>query len=294
VQVYTYVLQPLMQGSMPRSRKKLDAAQKQRRGLQQQELQEIEAEQLQQEQQDGQLQQQLQQPMQIQGAAAQLLARLQGPPAAALDQQQQQQLPQGNRQPPDLGVADQAAAAAAGAADHSMQQQLEGQHSGSLARSSRGSLHRSSRGSLHRSSRGGSQVANCDDSSQSLALGCSQCKDLSRLTPEMARAAAAALPGAAGAEGFEGEGVFRQYRMCSSSGSEESHEEGGDSQDGGMHQGPVLVGWELRLVMEFCDAVSVLGGVGVLRGGVSELLGGVGLAHRESDCAHKVCAGCVA
>jgi hypothetical protein len=251
VQVFTYVLQPLMQGSMStRSHKQLDSLQpsiKQQQHLQQeqeqQQLQDLQQQVQQQpklqvqplvQQQSTELQQQ--QPLRVQGAATQLLARF-NPGAAPAPQQQQLS------KPPDPGVAVCAAQAAADGMEQQQQQQgLPSQ----LPVLQRTSSQVSSRG----------HASGCDDSSNSLSIAPQNGKDLSRLTPEMAKAAAAALPAAAAAAGGEGGELFHR-RQASSSDNGGGQDGDDDSRHGSLPEGPVLVGWELRLVMEFCDAVSV-------------------------------------
>jgi hypothetical protein len=264
VQVFTYVLQPLMQGSMSthshKQHSSLQPSNKQQRHLQQeQEQQQLEdlQQQVQQQpklqaqplaqQQEIELQQQ--QPLRVQGAAAQLLARFNMGTAKAQQQQQQEQpLQQQLSKPPDPGVAVGAAQAAAAADGMEQQQQQQGLPA-QLPVLQRTSSQVSSPG----------HASGCDDSSNSLSLAPHNGKDLSRLTPEMAKAAAAALPAAAAAAaaGEGGEGFHRRHPSGSGSDNGVGHDGDDGSQDASLPEGPVVVGWELRLVMEFCDAVSV-------------------------------------
>lgn len=281
VQVYTYVLQPLMQGTIPHSSKQ------QQRHLQQQER-EHEHQQLLQQQQhlqqqvQHQQQQELalqQQPQQgLQGAAAQLLARLKSLPIAQAQQQQQQPQSQpqqpGGKLPPDLSYPNGAAAAAVTGSNGSPRQQQQ------QASTAAAAPDRQRSGSLG-SSRSRAGVAR-DDSSESLPSARHNSKDLSRLTPEMAKAAAAALPAAAAAAagGEGGEGFWPRQLSGGEGLAAEGPEAGNSGGEGSMHDGPSLVGWELRLVMEFCDAVSR--GAGLCR--VTHPCLGVGAQHAGRIC----------
>lgn len=234
VQVYTYVLQPLLSaqgGSVQSGSSKWRGnangtpGQPEDKHAQQQWLLQQEQQQLQQI--GGQLEQQDQQQDQLRPQHALLAAA-----AKLQEQQQQEQLEQ-----PDPGQQEQ------------QQQPLQippdpGAHVGTshavdpptaAAAARNGGLHMNNH---RRTSSGGHSVAAAADLarlSQSLGGG-----DLTRLTPEMAAAAAAALPGAAAA------------------GNSSGSSRGNDGEQDGHSEppGPVLVGWELRLVMEFCDAVS--------------------------------------
>jgi hypothetical protein len=197
-------------------------------------------------------------------------------------QQQQQQQPQsqpqqpGGKLPPDLSYPNGAAAAAVTGSNGSPRQQ---QQQASTAAAAPDRQRSSSLGS----SRSRAGVAR-DDSSQSLPSLSARhnSKDLSRLTPEMAKAAAAALPAAAAAAaGGEGGEGFWPRRLSAGEGLAAEGPEAGDSGgEGSMHDGPSLVGWELRLVMEFCDAVSR--GAGLCR--VTHPCLGVGVQHAGRIC----------
>jgi uncharacterized membrane protein YgcG len=116
---------------------------------------------------------------------------------------------------------------------------------------------RSAGSQLHASSR---HSASCNDSSQSLTALMQEGRgDLSKLPPEVAAAAAAALPAAAAAASAvqsvhaDSTASSRQHGRGDGAGSNSSSDGG----EAAAHK-PVLVGWELRLVMEFCDAVSYM------------------------------------
>jgi hypothetical protein len=227
LQVYTYVLQPLTSGQdgITSGNSKSEGHSQDH---QQQQLKQLPPQQQQQpeQQQPEQQQAQIEWLRQQQQLALQIVQGAQGAPAAA-------------------------AAAADGASPRSAELlQQQQQHNPQVSSSSpRSNLQ------LHASSR---HTASCNDSSQSLTVLQEGRSDLSKLPPEVAAAAAAALPAAAAASAA----VQSLHAGSTASSRQHGREIGGggsdSSSDGGeasQHKS-VLVGWELRLVMEFCDAVS--------------------------------------
>jgi hypothetical protein len=228
--VYTYVLQPLMSGQdgITSGDGKSEPSQDRQ---QQQQLKQLPPPQQQQPepQQPEQQQAQIEWLRQQQQLALQIVQGGQGAPAAA-------------------------AAAADGASPRSaelqqQQQQQQQQHSNVSLSSLCSNPHQ------HASSR---HTASCSDSSQSLTALQEARGDLSKLPPEVAAAAAAALPAAVAVSAAvqpvhaNSTASSRQHGRELEGGGSDSSSDGGEAS---QHKS-VLVGWELRLVMEFCDAVS--------------------------------------
>ncbi|KAF8060070.1 AMSH1 [Scenedesmus sp. PABB004] len=228
VQVYTYVLQPLTSPGQ-RSIARRTSKPEQQPGL-------------------PALQQQLApelRPLQDQ-LLLQQQAGLEQPRRPQLQQQQaQQQQAQQQPEPPPAGAGANGQAPGSPARGQPAQQQQQQQQEQQQQQQHAESPPLTAGSNVQHGSR--SCGAALNDSSQSLAGV--ELNKLNKLTPEMAAAAAAALPAAAG--GASGAGQAASSSNASSDGDRDGS--GGDA----SRPGPVLVGWELRLVMEFCDAGSL-------------------------------------
>jgi hypothetical protein len=272
VQVYTYVLQPLMQGCLPSNKKQQGANSCQPKLLTPPMAGEQDAQQQHRAQQQYPQRESREHKSQRQFWPWQQKRQPQHALMAAAAVNQQQQLQEGSVQLP-LG---NAAGTDPGSAVHQLDRQFVGQschRQHQVAQDVRADGHRLADGVTSsmlqqpavapdspycsQSCNDDSKPAKRNDSSQSLPTvqleqqQQLQQQDIKHLTPEMAAAAAAALPAAAAAAVGNGNSLVSQHNTGSSGSSEAGGADGIEA----AGPGPVLVGWELRLVMEFCDAV---------------------------------------